>query len=72
MASRALETARRAKAAARRRLKARLAPEDGIGAGSNASAAAIADADLWPIRDLYQGKFALEAIGYVTVLDYAD
>ncbi len=72
MAPRALETARRAKAAARRRLKARLAPEDGIAEGSNASAAAIADADLWPARDLYQGKFELEPIGYGTVRDYAD
>lgn len=66
--------ARRVGAAARRRLKARLAPgqADGAPAGRNASAWAIEDAALWPLRDLYEQRFELEPISYGTVRDYAD
>ena len=67
-------TARRARAAARRRLKSRLGPASPNGApgAQNASAAALEDADLWPLRDLYEGSFELEPIAYGTVRDYAD
>ena len=68
-------TARRARAAARRRLKARLAPQspNGVPAGAqNASAAALEDAELWPLRDLYEGRYEVEPIAFGTVRDYAD
>jgi hypothetical protein len=68
--------ARRAAAAARRRLKARLAkPRDlsEVPPGAvNASAAAIADGELWPLRELYADAGDPEAMGYATVRDYAD
>ena len=68
--------ARRARAAARRRIKERLdEPDDLTSAppGSpNASAHAIDDAELWPLRELYEGNGDLEAIGYATVRDFAD
>jgi hypothetical protein len=67
-------TARRARAAARRRLKARLAPPaaNGSSGAQNASATALEDAELWPVRDLYEGRFELEPIAFGTVRDYAD
>ena len=66
-------TARRARASARRRLKARLASPSPNGAGGqNASVATLADAELWPLRDLYEGAFELPPISYGTVRDYAD
>ena len=68
-------TARRARAAARRRLKARLAAPspNGTPAGAqNASAAALADAELWPLRDLYEGRYEVAPIAFGTVRDYAD
>jgi hypothetical protein len=74
MASRVAQTARRARAAARRRLRARLGPPspNGVPGAQNASASAVADPALWPLRDLYEGKFELEPISYGTVRDYAD
>jgi hypothetical protein len=67
-------TARRARAAARRRLKDRLASPspNGLSGGQNASAIALPDADLWPLRDLYEGRFAVEPVAFGTVRDYAD
>lgn len=71
-AARLGDQARRLRAAARRRLKERLrARANGAGA-QNASAAAVADEGLWPLRELYEGSFALEPISYGTVRDYAD
>jgi hypothetical protein len=74
MGSRVANTARRARAAARRRLKARLGPPspNGVPGAQNASAAALADRDLWSLRDLYDGRFELEPISFGTVRDYAD
>ncbi|MFI5123491.1 MAG: class I SAM-dependent methyltransferase [Vicinamibacteria bacterium] len=74
MASRLATATRRARAAARRRLKARLGPAsaNGVPGAENDSAAAIADSELWPLRDLYEQKFGLEPISYATVRDYAD
>ena len=69
--SRIAHELRRARGAARRRVKAKLV--NGIPAGAqNASAAVIGDADLWPLRDLYEGRFEVPAISYGTVRDYAD
>ena len=74
MGSRVANTAKRARAAARRRRKARLAPPspNGVPGAQNASASALADRDLWPLRDLYEGSFELEPISFGTVRDYAD
>lgn len=66
------ETAKRARASVRRRLKAHLAASNGAGAGQKASTEAIADAELWPLRELYRGRFEIEPISYGTVRDYAD
>ena len=66
------ETAKRARASVRRRLKARLAASNGAGAGQNASTEAIADGELWPLRELYRGRFEIGPISYGTVRDYAD
>ena len=65
------ETAKRARASVRRRLKARHAASNGAGAGQNASTEAIAAAELWPLRELYRGRFEIEPISYGTVRDYA-
>jgi hypothetical protein len=73
MASRVTNTARRARAAARRRLKSSLGSPSSNGVpGANGSAVALADDELWPLLDLYQGRFELEPISYGTVRDYAD
>jgi hypothetical protein len=67
------DQARRVRAAARRRLKERLLGPAANGAGdSNASAAAVPDAELWPLRELYEGRFELDPIAFGTVRDYAD
>lgn len=71
-APRLSDQARRLRAAARRRLKERLlAAADGSGQ-ENASAAIVPDDELWPLRELYEGSFELEPIGYATARDYAD
>jgi hypothetical protein len=55
-------------------LKARLAPPatNGSSGAQNASVTALEDAELWPLRDLYEGRFELEPIAFGTVRDYAD
>jgi hypothetical protein len=74
MASRMSNTVRRAGGAARRRLKARLglASPNGVPGAQNASAMAIHDPELWPLRDLYEGRFELASVSYGTVRDYTD
>jgi hypothetical protein len=39
---------------------------------ANASAIALSDAELWPLRELYEGRGDLDPIGYATVRDFAD
>lgn len=68
------QLARRARAAARRRIKERLAPApvNGVPGGQNASTASVPDADLSRLRDLYEARYELEPLSYGTVRDYAD
>jgi len=74
--SRAMSFARRARAAARRRIKARIGDPDDLSiapaASPNASVYAISDSELWPLRELYAGAGDLDPIGYATVRDFAD
>ncbi len=74
--SRALNFARRARAAARRRIKERIGEPDDLTvtepASPNASVAALSDAELWPLRELYEGSGDLDPIGYETVRDFTD
>jgi hypothetical protein len=66
---------RRARGAIRRRLKQRFgaARANGIPAGGqNLSAMMLDDAALWPLRELYEGRFEATPISYATVRDYAD
>lgn len=65
------DQARRATAAARRRLKQRLQRPSGAPT-ANGSSAALADDQLWPLRELYQGSYPVEPISFGTVRDYAD
>ena len=74
--SRAMSFARRARAAARRRIKARIGEPDDLSfdppRAPNASVHAVEDAEMWPLRELYEGSGDLESIGYGTVRDFAD
>jgi len=74
--SRAISFARRARAAARRRIKARIGDPDDLTiaapASPNASVYALEDSELWPLRELYEGSGDLDPIGYGTVRDFAD
>ena len=67
-----VDSARRAKALARRRLKQALLSGAPNGAAANASTEAIADQALWPLRELYEGSYEVAPICFGTVRDYAD
>ncbi len=64
---------RRARGAIRRGLKRRFGGAgNGIPAGGqNLSAMMVDDAALWPLRELYEGRFEVAPISYATVRDYA-
>ena len=64
---------RRARGAIRRRLRERFPPTNGVPAdGRNITTMMLDDAALWPLRELYEGRYETAPISYATVRDYAD
>jgi hypothetical protein len=78
--SRAANALRRGRAAARRRVKSRLAAGapgaehsgDGAGLELNGSEALVPDEEVWPLRELFAGRATDAGISYATAADLAE
>ena len=78
--SRAANALRRGRAAARRRVKSRLAAGapgsehagEGVGLALNGSEALVPPEEVWPLRELFADRTPNEGISYATVADLAE